>query len=120
VKRVRFLRLDGRAATARALSAALLVALAPLAACSSTDFDGQVEGARREGVYPNLNIPPQSAAPVHTPAEAASDRAGLTALKDVVVAEGATPPESQRARLEELGATHGQKAIDEIEGKPAQ
>ncbi|MBX3531830.1 MAG: hypothetical protein KF849_14565 [Rhizobiaceae bacterium] len=97
----------------------LAAVLAPLCGCANFDAD-PVPGARREGNYPNLNIRPKSAAAQYSDAEAGSDRAGLSAIKDVVAAEGATPHESQRERLEELGASHGQKAIEEIEGKPAQ
>lgn len=87
--------------------------------CGCANFDAEpVAGARREGVYPNLNIKPQSAAAQFTNDEAASGRAGLTAMKDVVAAEGATPHESQRQRLEELGASHGPRTIEEIENDP--
>jgi hypothetical protein len=90
----------------------------PLCGCASFDAE-PVPGARREGNYPNLNIRPKSAATQFTDDEAASDRAGLAAMKDVVTQEGATPHESQRERLEELAANHGAKTIEEIESKPA-
>lgn len=113
MKPVRFPWLAGRAA-------ALVLALAsvlPLGACMSpvSEEDTHFEGARVTGAYPNLNIRPEAAATRYSRAEASSDRAGLTALRETVEEEGETKHESQQERLRELGATHGQRAIEEIE-----
>lgn len=94
----------------------VLLAL-PLAGCMSpvSDEDLRVEGARRTGTYPNLNIRPRAATAQFAPAEADSDRAGLTALRETVEEEGENRPESQERRLRELAETHGPRTIEEIE-----
>ncbi len=121
MKAVRFFRPDAAlhapAPCTHILCAALAACVALLlASCSNADFDGAVEGARRTGEYPNLNIRPESAAPQISPDEAGADRAGLTAFREAIAEEGADRPESQRESLEALREGHAKRVIDEIEG----
>lgn len=94
----------------------MLVAGAPLAACSSVD-DGKVTpGARREGNYPNLNIRPPVAAPQLSDAESAAAASDLVTRRNVIAEEAANAPESDAERLRGIAETHAKRTIDEIEG----
>jgi hypothetical protein len=91
------------------------MALALPAACSSASFDGDVAGASRTGTYPNINERREAATTQLTDAEAEASAATLAARRDEIAAAQAAPRQSESERLRQLGATHGQRTIDEIE-----
>jgi len=106
---------------------AVTMALFQLSACASTEAQvvdtskpsGLSSGeARNTGTYPNLNIPPQSAASQISDAEMKEKLSDLQAAQSSQTAVGGsgTVP-SDEARLRKLATTHGQKTLSEIEGK---
>jgi hypothetical protein len=111
-----------------AACAALLVALAFLGGCTSTNLEDTVPAAQPSGLssgqaqdtgsFPNLNIPPQVAAPQITPEEKA---AKLSELEAAQAAQAAVPAENGTAedqiRLKKLAETHASSTLAEIEKK---
>ncbi|WP_019173389.1 hypothetical protein [Pseudaminobacter salicylatoxidans] len=104
---------------------AVAMALFQLSACTSTDTQivdtsspsGLSSGqARNTGTFPNLNIPPQSAASQISDAEKAEKLSELKSAQSSQEAEGGAVP-SDEELLKKLAATHAQKTLSEIEGK---
>jgi len=73
-------------------------------------------GAIDTGAYPNLNIRPQVANKQLTAGQTASKSAALRAAQRANAAGAAVPP-NDIPLLRKIGQTHGQEALDEIEGK---
>ncbi|MGE0282872.1 MAG: hypothetical protein AB7P20_19975 [Rhizobiaceae bacterium] len=73
-------------------------------------------GAIDTGTYPNLNIRPGVANEQLTPAQTRSKTAELRTAQQANAA-GATVPPNDVLLLRKIGQTHGQEALDEIEGK---
>lgn len=110
--------LSPRPRSARGLAQATLFAsLLALGACSSTQPTAN-PGAINTGTFPNLNIPPQSAAAQITPAEKAALLGELGAAKNAQTAAGGGPaPTANPVLLKKLAAKHGEEALEEIEGE---
>lgn len=86
-----------------------------LAAACGTTIEESVPGARREGVYPNLNIPQQAATEQLTDEEAEAGIAALSAVRAGRESAGADGAASEADRLRRLREKHGEAALDEIE-----
>ncbi len=99
----------------RLLQALVPVALAALTACSTIEAGAPVEGARRTGTFPNLNIPPRVSGPQMSNEDAAANNAALTARRNALRAEAAQPVASDVERLKQLAADRGQSVRKEIE-----
>lgn len=77
---------------------------------------GTPTGPNDTGTYPNLNIPPQVAAPQFTPSQTKAKLAELTADKGDQ--KGGPPPKiASDAAMLKLARTHGGDALKQIEGK---
>ena len=103
------------------LSAAALV---PLAACStvpevaSAPPSGLSSGQPTDtGTFPNLNIPPQTAASQITPEEKAEKFSELQAAKAAQANPPGGAPTADQSRLKKIAATHAAAALAEIEGQ---
>jgi hypothetical protein len=93
---------------------ALLVA-AVLAGCTTAN-EPSSSGAIDTGTYPNLNIRPDVANEQLTAGQTRSKSAALRAAQRAN-ASGSAPPPNDLLLLRKIGQTHGQEALDEIEGK---
>ncbi len=93
-----------------------LCGLPLLAAGCGTTIEEGVPGARREGVYPNLNIPQQAATQQLTDEEA---QAGIAALARARAGQqgAGNGSVSDAERLRRLRQSHGEAALEEIESK---
>ena len=80
-----------------------------------TTIEEAVPGARREGVYPNLNIPQQAATEQLTDEEAQAGIAALSAVRAGQRSSGAGGSASEAERLRRLRESHGEAALEEIE-----
>lgn len=96
-----------------AAAAAALV----LSGCASGAGSDTGSGARDTGTYPNLNIKPGVAAAQFTPEEQAAVTARLNSDRAQAAANTAGTPPNDVAELSQLGSTHAQKTLDEIEQK---
>jgi hypothetical protein len=94
------------------LSACALALL--VAACGATVEDA-VPGARRTGVYPNLNIPQRAATEQLTNAETEEGIDALSAARREQKAAGATGSRSDAERLRRLRQRHAEDALRQIE-----
>lgn len=95
-----------------------------LAACSSVPDvlsappSGLSSGqATNTGSFPNLNIPPQTAASQITPEEKAEKLSELGAAKAAAAAAPGGAPTADESRLKKIAATHAAAALAEIEGQ---
>jgi hypothetical protein len=76
------------------------------------------EGPIDTGTFPNLNIPPQVAAPQFTPAEKQAKLAQLKAEQRAQTKGGAEPKGGlSEAELVKLGKTHGKDTLKAIGAK---
>lgn len=103
------------------LAAAILI---PLAACStvpevaSAPPSGLSSGQpTNTGTFPNLNIPPQSAASQITPEEKVEKFSELEAAKAAQATAPGGSPAADESRLKKIAATHAATALAEIEGQ---
>ena len=117
-------RVSGGRSGLRALGVAASVAmgLAALGGCASSSGDtitGMNErGAIDTGTYPNLNIPPESAADPITPAYKRQMYKKLGAAKKTQAANAkATKPEGNPALMKRLAEDHGAETLAAIEKK---
>jgi len=96
-------------------AATLIGALLVLSACASPR-PSTTTGAIDTGTFPNLNVPPQTAAAQITPDEKAALLGELGAARNAqaAAASGATST-ANPALLKKLAARHGQDALEEIE-----
>ncbi|QPC87586.1 hypothetical protein GA830_13135 [Mesorhizobium sp. NBSH29] len=106
---------------ARLTSIAALAML--LVGCASATIEDAVpsgaNGPANTGTYPNLNIPPQSAAEQISAEKKAADLAALNAEQQQNAAFGAAPSgQTDPALLRRLGQTHGTNALKQIEKTP--
>jgi len=86
-----------------------------LAGCTSPN-EPSSSGAIDTGTYPNLNIRPGVANEQLTANQTRSKSAELRAAQTANAAGRATPP-NDIPLLRKLGQTHGQEALEEIEGQ---
>ena len=93
----------------------VLLAAATLGGCTAAN-DPSNTGAIDTGTYPNLNIRPQVANEQLTAGQAKSKSAELRGAQKANAAGSAVPP-NDIPLLRKIGQTHGQEALDEIEGK---
>jgi hypothetical protein len=93
----------------------MLCSLATATAGCGTTIEESVPGARREGVYPNLNIPQQAATEQLTDEEAQAGITALTAVRTGQQSAGAGGSASEAERLRRLRESHGDAALKEIE-----
>lgn len=107
-----------------ALLGAALLAPAGCAGGGATNSGPQVsssaadmQGPKDTGAFPNLNIPPKSAAPQLTADQTKAKLAQLKAVQTSQAAPRAAPPPSDAATLNTLAKTHGGKTLKSIEGK---
>lgn len=106
----------------RAASSGAILLAAALSGCASQQMEpvpaaAPVSGTpRNTGEYPNLNIPPKSAAPQLTEEEAAAKLAELEAAK---AGQGAGVPASDNraVRLKKIAEEHAEETLEEIEGQ---
>jgi hypothetical protein len=98
----------------------MALALAAPAGCASSQT-GPLAGLNTRGpidtgTYPNLNVPPESAAaPITTEDRAALDGSIGAARRTLAANGGATAPQSDQAYLKKLAADHGKDTLAEIE-----
>jgi hypothetical protein len=79
---------------------------------------GVTQGPQDTGSYPNLNIPPQVAAPQLTPEESAAKLAQLKAEQQVQAGKGGGGvPSTSPAALNSLAKNHGKDTLKQIEAK---
>src|SRR5690606_25206647 len=87
-------------------------------ASAAADTTGRVapvaEGPRNTGQFPNLNIPPKTAAPQLSDAEKTQKQAALRAEQRQQAATGGSVANDQ-AELAKLGKTHADQTLEEIE-----
>ncbi|EKF19729.1 hypothetical protein [Nitratireductor pacificus] len=108
------------ASQAAALSGCTTASLedaAPVAAAAGPQAGGvAAAGPRMTGEYPNLNVPPASAATPITVSEKEALKRDLTATREKLGA-GASAGDSsaEAARLRLLARTHAQRRLEEIE-----
>ncbi|MGB3390983.1 MAG: hypothetical protein WBA88_23720 [Pseudaminobacter sp.] len=69
------------------------------------------------GTFPNLNIPPQSAATQITPEEKAAKFSELKAAQSGQSSSTGGGPTANQSQLKKIAATHAAKALAEIEGQ---
>lgn len=93
-----------------------LMVVAILAACANQPNESPSTGAIDTGTYPNLNIRPGVANKQLTAAQTRSKAAELRTAQQANAGGGALPP-NDVVLLRKIGQTHGQEALDEIEGK---
>lgn len=106
----------------------LLAGLLPLAfalsACGSgttaqsvpVSANGAPAGPIDTGTYPNLNIPPRTAAEQLSPAERDADVQALSAARQSQPrVRGAAPAPDESARLRKIGSTHASDTLEAIE-----
>lgn len=93
------------------------IALIMLAGCAGTQ-QTSVPGAINTGTYPNLNIPPQSAADPISAGEKASLYGQIGAAKNSQArAAVASPPNANPLLLRKIAANHADDTLEEIEGQ---
>ena len=93
--------------------AAPMAAVPPAATPATT---APVAGARLTGEYPNLNVPPDSAATPISSSEKEALTRDLTATRERLGASTPTGnPAAEAARLRKLAKTHAQRRLEEIE-----
>jgi hypothetical protein len=92
---------------------AVLVA-AIVAGCTSPNAPSST-GAIDTGIYPNLNIRPPVANKQLTAGQTSSKAAELRAAQKANASGGSVPP-NDIPLLRKIGRTHGQDALEEIEG----
>lgn len=74
-----------------------------------------VVGPQDTGTYPNLNIPPEQAAPQFTEADKNAKLSELTAERTAVAKGGGTPPNPKvAAELGKLAKNHGKDTLKAI------
>lgn len=117
-------RVSGGRSGVRALGAAACVAmgLAALGGCASSSADTMTgmneRGAIDTGTYPNLNIPPESAADPITPADKRQMYQKLGAARKTQAANAkATKPQANAALLKRLAEEHASDTLAAIEKK---
>ncbi len=93
----------------------VLLVAAVLAGCTTAN-EPSSSGAVDTGTYPNLNIRPDVANQQLTAGQTSSKSAALRAAQRAN-AVGSAPPPNDILLLRKIGQTHGQEALDEIEGK---
>jgi hypothetical protein len=69
------------------------------------------------GTFPNLNIPPQSAAAQITPTEKAEKFSELKAVQAAQTAPRGAATTASQAQLKKIAATHAADTLAEIEGQ---
>ena len=109
--------------------AAAGVALLALGACGTASMESaapktaaagsQVQGPTDTGTFPNLNIPPKSAAAQFTDTEKTAKLAELSADQAAAQAPAAatSPAAADSAELNSLAANHAKDTLQQIEGK---
>jgi hypothetical protein len=106
---------------------AIVVALLAPAGCAGGDAAGRgpqtssaavgLQGPKDTGTYPNLNIPPKSAAPQLTADQTRAKLAELKADQSGQSSPGAAPSPSDASTLSTLARTHAGDTLKSIEGK---
>ncbi len=107
-------RLGGPVFSSIALSLVLGVVAA---GCASREpaAVGQA-GARNTGTFPNLNVPPKTAAEQLSSEQTSADTAALKAAGEANAAQATSPSgQTDPATLRKLGATHAEEALKAIE-----
>jgi hypothetical protein len=107
-------RLGGPVFSSIALSLVLGVVTA---GCASREpaAVGQA-GARNTGTFPNLNVPPKTAAEQLSSEQTSADTAALKAAGEANAAQATSPSgQTDPATLRKLGATHAEEALKAIE-----
>ena len=103
-------------ATSTAARTTSAIAAAEPTPASITEVQLSSGEPKNTGTFPNLNIPPQSAAPHISAQQKAASLAELRAARS-----GQTPPpggtdtSASKARLKKLASTHAAEALEEIE-----
>jgi hypothetical protein len=106
--------------------AAVVIALLAPAGCaggnaakggSQASSTVELQGPKDTGAFPNLNIPPKSAAPQLTSDQTKTKLAELKADQSGQSSPGATPSPSDAATLSTLAKTHAGDTLKSIEGK---
>lgn len=105
---------EGRQGTAAAATA---VAAAPPASQPRTA--PQAEGPINTGSFPNLNVPPKTAAPQLTAADKARKQAEIRAEQRRQAASGGGGVRNETSALARIGATHADQTLKEIEDAAA-
>lgn len=101
--------------TLAALGAAF--AMVVLAGCAGGQ-QTSVPGAINTGTYPNLNLPPQSAAEPISAGEKAALYGQIGAAKNSQAqAANASPPNANPQLLRKIAASHANDTLEEIEGQ---
>ena len=73
-------------------------------------------GARNTGTFPNLNVPPKTAAEQLSSEQTSADTAALKAAGEANAAQATSPSgQTDPATLRKLGATHAEEALKAIE-----
>lgn len=73
-------------------------------------------GARNTGTFPNLNIPPRTAAEQLSTEQTTADTASLKAAGEANAAQATVPSgQTDPATLRKLGATHAEETLKAIE-----
>ncbi len=91
--------------------------LALIAGCAGAPVS-PTPGAIDTGTFPNLNVPPQSAAEQISPGEKASAFGRLAAARNAQAAAGATAaPPTDPLLLKKIAAKHGDDTLREIAGQ---
>lgn len=89
--------------------------LVVIAGCASGPAPTPTPGAIDTGTYPNLNIPPQSAAEQISPQDKAQILGSLGAARGAQAAAGATArPTANPVLLKKIAATHADDTLKEI------
>lgn len=99
-----------------------VIAVLALAGCASGNGENAapaagpgVVGPQDTGTYPNLNIPPQQAAPQFTEADKNAKLSALAAERTAAAHGGGTPPNPKdAAELDKLAKNHGKDALKAI------
>lgn len=105
-----------------ASSALLLVATLALTGCGSTQMQDGVtaqnalDGPVDTGTYPNMNIPPRSAAAPFTEAEKTAKFAELRSRQESQASQQ-VKPEASEAQLKALAKNHAKNTLNVIEGR---
>lgn len=106
----------------RAFSVAAALTAASLASACANIPEGSTDaanfpGATDTGTFPNLNVPPQKAAPQFNNEEKAAQQAKLASAKGRQGAPATGGQTRSPEELRRLAAAHGQATLDAIEAE---
>lgn len=101
-------------------AAAIVLGALAVSGCGSTQTQaggqGLQDGPLNSGTYPNLNIPPRSAAEPLTAQETSEKLSALKARSSAQASEKVKQDASE-ARLKALAKNHAKQTLDVIEGR---